>query len=78
VAYHYLNSTLKKEIEIIITGSGNEINNHILLPQNCVGVKSVFVDGQPVNFTLSKIENSSYTDFNVALPMVHLLKINYK
>jgi hypothetical protein len=78
VAYHYLNNKLKKEMEIIITGSGNEINNHILLPQNCVGVKSVFVDGQPVNFTLSKIENSSYADFNVALPMVHLLKIAYK
>jgi hypothetical protein len=41
-------------------------------------VKSVFIDGQPVNFTLSKIENSSYADFNVALPMVHLLKIAYK
>ena len=78
VAYQYHHNTEKKELEIIITGSGNEINNHILLPQNCVGVKSVFVDGQPVNFTLSKIENSSYADFNVALPMVHLLKIAYK
>jgi hypothetical protein len=78
LAYQYHHNTAKKEIEIEITGSGNEINNHILLPQNCLGVKSVFVDGQPVNFTLSKIENSTYADFNVALPMVHLLKINYK
>jgi hypothetical protein len=78
VAYQYHLNTAKKEIDIKITGSGNEINNHILLPLNCIGVKSVSVDGKPVNFTLSKIENSSYADFDIALPKVHLLKITYK
>jgi hypothetical protein len=78
VAYQYHHDTINKIIEIIVTGSGNELHNHILLPQHCQSVASLSVDGQPVRFALSKIENSTYADFNVALPMVHFLKINYK
>jgi hypothetical protein len=78
VAYQYHHDTAKKEIEVKITGSGNEINNHILLPGDCDGVNSVLVDGQPVNFVLSKIESSSYADFKISPPMVHRIIVNYK
>ena len=78
VAYQYHHNEAKKEIEIKLTGSGTEIKSHILLPQNCPGVASVFADGQPVSFTLSRIENSTYADFELSLPMVHSIKISYK
>ena len=58
LAYQYHHYPTKKEIGIKITGSGKEISNHILLPQNCTGVISVSVDGKPAGFTMSKIENS--------------------
>jgi hypothetical protein len=78
VAYQYHHNELKKEIEIKLTGSGTEFNNHILLPQNCHGVSSVFVDGKPESFILTKIENSTYADFKLSLPIVHIIRINYK
>ncbi len=78
VAYQYHHSAAKKEIDVRITGSGNEVNNHILLPPDCKVVTSVLIDGQPVEVVLSKIENSSYADFKLTLPMVHKIKLNYK
>jgi hypothetical protein len=78
VAYKYLHNAAKKKIDIKITGSGKEINSHILLPRKCEGVASVLVDGQPVNYNLSQIENSYYTDFKLSLPIVHNITINYK
>lgn len=78
VAYQYHHKSEKKEIDVRITGSGNEIRNHILLPRNCQGVNSVNVDGYSIDFSLSEIENSSYVDFQLPLPMVHLIKIFYK
>lgn len=78
VAYQYHHKSEKKEIDVRITGSGNEIRNHILLPGNCHGVNSVNVDGYSIDFSLSEIENSSYVDFQLPLPMVHLIKIFYK
>ena len=78
LAYQYHNDNAGKLIEIRVTGSGSEIHNHILLPQNSQSVVSVFIDDQPVNWTFSKIENSSYIDFNLVLPKVHIIKVNYK
>jgi hypothetical protein len=78
VAYKYVHNAAKKEINIKITGSGKEVNNHLLLPPDCKGLSSILVDGQPVRYSLSNIENSSYVDFNLTLPFVHLVKINYK
>jgi hypothetical protein len=77
LAYQYHHNPTKKEIGIKITGSGKEISNHILLPQNCTGVISVSVDGKPAGFTMSKIENSLYADFKTTLPTVHEILINY-
>jgi hypothetical protein len=78
VAYQYVHNATKKEINIKITGSGKKVNNHLLLPPDCKSISSVLADGQPVKFTLSKIENSFYADFSVPLNMVHILKITYK
>jgi hypothetical protein len=78
VTYRYKHDASKKEIELKVTGSGDVIQNHVLLPANCQGIVSIVADGKPVAFTLSKIENSGYADFNLTLPEIHLVKINYK
>lgn len=78
VAYQYKNDADKKEITIVVTGSGNTIRNHVLMPKKCQGVESIIVDNLPVEFNLSKIVNSQYADFNLTLPEIHVVKIKYK
>jgi hypothetical protein len=78
VAYQYLHNAATKEIDIKITGSGNYLENHVMLPSDCKTLISVLVDGKPAGFTLSKVENSLYADFNFSLPYVKIVKINYK
>jgi hypothetical protein len=78
IAYQYYLNKLKKEIKLKISGSGNEINNHILLPENCHGVVSINVDGKPVIYDMARIENSQYTDFVIDLSSVHVAIIQYK
>jgi len=77
VAYQYHYYPAEKVMKIKVTGSGNELHNHILLPPNCQSVSSVFVDGQPVSCTTSKVENSLYADFKITLPKVHIVKIKF-
>jgi hypothetical protein len=67
-AYQYNIDAAKRIISMTITGSGNKADCHILLPQGISGVKSVSVDGKATSATISKIENSIYADFPVALP----------
>ncbi len=78
VTYQYKQNSLKKEINFRVTGSGNTIQNHILLPGDCQGVRSVLADGLPVDYTVSKIENSLYADFSLSLPSIHDVKVIYK
>lgn len=78
VAYRYINHIVKKEMEILVTGSGNELRGHILLPENIADVESVTVDGKPLKFSISKIEKSNYVDFNLTLPEVQKIRIKYQ
>jgi len=78
VSYRYKHNTDKKEIVMELTGSGNKISGHVLLPRNSHGVVSVAVKDKPVNFTESKIENSSYADFELSLPTIQAVTIKYK
>jgi hypothetical protein len=77
LSYKYINDRKAREIKILLTGSGNELKGHILLPENIKTVKSVTCDDNPVEFSISKIEKSSYTDFSLALDKVHLVRISY-
>lgn len=78
VSYQYLHNPDKKEILITVTGSGNELSGHVLLPHEAILVKSVALNGKPVPFTNSVIENSKYVDFNISLDMVRNIVINYE
>jgi hypothetical protein len=77
VAYQYRHNPLKKEIRIILTGSGEEANMHILLPGNISSVNSVNSAGQKIQFYISRVENSYYVDFKLKLLKMQDVKINY-
>jgi len=77
VAYQYKHNVNNQSIELIMTGSGNRVHNHVLLPDNFRSVKSVEDNGHPVEFKITAIENSSYADFDVELPKIHHIRICY-
>jgi hypothetical protein len=78
VAYRYINNHAKKEMEILITGSGRELAGHILFPKNIADIELVTVDSKPLPFSVSKIESSRYLDFNLKLPEVQKIIIKYR
>ena len=60
-----------------ITGSGNQIRMHMLLPENCQAVKSVNVNSKAADFAPSSVEKSSYIDFNLIIPAINHVTIQY-
>ena len=76
-AYRYQHRPALKEIVLRVTGSGNQVQGHVLLPENASGVQSVVVNDKPVNFKLSKVENSLYVDFQILLQDVREIIISF-
>lgn len=77
VSYIFKNDKNKGEICMQITGSGNEIAGHVLLPHEAISVKSVTLNGNPLLFTNSLIENSKYINFNTKLGGVINIQVSY-
>jgi hypothetical protein len=77
VAYQYHNDPEHGQAELLITGSGNQVNVHLLLPNGTSKVSSVTSSGQKLQFNLSKTENSQYVDFKVNLPVVQNVTVEY-
>lgn len=77
VAYRYHHRKEAKTISINLTGSGDLVRNHVLLPAGHTIVSSVTVNGKPVDFKVIRIEESSYTDFAVPLPEIQNIIIRY-
>ncbi len=77
VSYQYKNNRKENEIKMSVTGSGKNIDAHVLLPENVKTVKSVTINNKPVEFTMSKIEGSDYVDFNLSLPQIQDVVIKY-
>jgi hypothetical protein len=77
VAYQYHNDPEHGQVELLITGSGNRMNVHLLLPEGTLKVDSVTSSGQKLPFILSKIENSQYVDFKVNLPGIQEVVVKY-
>ena len=65
-------------MEILLTGSGRELVGHVLFPKYITDIELVTVDGKPLPFSVSKIENSRYLDFNLKLPEVQKISIKYR
>ena len=78
VAYQYRHHAEKRVINLILSGSGNEVHGHVLLPQAASTADRVTVDGAPTPFRILKIERSVYVDFTLSLPNVHAVNISYK
>ncbi len=78
VAYQYVHHADTKVIDLILTGSGNEVHGHVLLPQGASTAERVTIDGVRAAFRISNIERSVYVDFNLSLPDVHTVNISYK
>ena len=77
VSYQYKNNRKENEIKMSVTGSGKNIDTHVLLPENVKTVKSVTINNKPVEFTMSKIEGSDYVDFNLSLLQIQDVVIKY-
>jgi hypothetical protein len=77
VAYQYRNFPKKKQMEMQLTGSGNDINVHLLLPKGVSSASSVFSGEQKVQFTVSETEKSHYVDFKLKMPNVQNVMIKY-
>jgi len=78
VAYQYRHHAERKLIGLIFTGSGNEVQGHVLLPQGASTADRVTVEGRASAFQISHIERSVYVDFTLSLPNVHTVNISYK
>lgn len=76
-AYRFKNYSAKKQMEILLTGSGNDLNVHLLLPKGISSASSVISGGQKIQFTASETEGSHYIDFKIKLPNVQNITINY-
>jgi hypothetical protein len=77
VAYDYVHSEGGKNIRMMVTGSGNLIRGHVLLPQGASTADRVTVDNTAAEFRTVRIESSVYVDFTLSLPGVHEVTIAY-
>lgn len=78
VAYRYIDKPVKKEVEILLTGSGKQLTGHILLSQKMADPESVTANGKPLSYRITKIENSNYMDFDLKLPEVQRIILKYR
>jgi len=76
VSYRYHHDPGAKQIHMILTGSGQSVRNHVLLPAGSM-VTAVMANGKPVGFKVSGIENSKYADFTLPLPEIQEVTIQY-
>jgi hypothetical protein len=77
VSYKYSNNKATGTVNVLLTGSGKDAKFHFLMPNAISTVKSVSVNSQPVNFKISKIENSNYLDIDLLLSQVQNIEIKY-
>jgi len=76
VAYIFRWLEEDKRIELQFTGSGKEINFHLLLPKGAIPT-GVTCNGRELDFSFGKVEESPYVDFSV--PVSHgAVSVDYK
>jgi hypothetical protein len=77
VSYRYLHNPVKRQIKFIFTGSGDNVNVHLLLPKEVREAQSLILNGASTPFNITKVENSVYVDFTAVLPCVQTAMIHY-
>jgi hypothetical protein len=76
-AYAYRHLADQRRFEITLTGSGSHADIHLLLPSVVESAARVQVDGRDAPFAVSRIGDSRYVDFAVALPGVVAITVDY-
>ncbi len=64
VCYRYHHKKRDNSIVLELTGSGDEIQAQILLP-NGMAIKEVFLAGEKVPFEIKRVEQSSYACLSI-------------
>jgi len=77
VAYTYIHQPDQKLIQLTITGSGEKINCHILLPENAKPI-SITASDKVIPFTINQVEKSSYADFELVGGAVNVVKVKFQ
>ena len=76
VGYRYEHDSVSRQIVLAVTGSGSEVNCHVLLPPYAQNI-SVVANGAEVASQTSTIEQSHYVDFKLTLPGPVVATIGY-
>ncbi|GAB4488245.1 MAG: hypothetical protein Fur0016_00450 [Anaerolineales bacterium] len=76
-AYHYHLDKAAKRLTLTVTGSGRQAVLRLFLPDSLQAVNSVLVEGAPVPYRLSQIEESRYLELDLALTRVHTITVNF-
>ena len=63
VAYQYRHDPENKIISLVLTGSGEDPQMHVLLPEGVSRAKEVIAGGKPMAFEMISLGSSVYTDF---------------
>jgi len=77
VAYQYFHDAKRKKIELNCTGSGSEMQYHILLPEGSSKATEVTINNKPVAFVINKNEQSYYVDFKALNIGVQKILVHY-
>ena len=77
VAYRYRHLPQEKTIIMEVTGSGEDSQMHVLLPEGVPAAREVLVDGKPVEFKTVLMGCSVYTDFSLVSLHPRVIKISY-
>ncbi len=65
VAYQYQHDPDNRLISLVLTGSGEDSQMHILLPEDAQRAKEVLADGEPLAFETTYLGSSVYADFTL-------------
>lgn len=77
VAYKFLHDRKARQLTWTITGSGDNIRCHLLLPQGVRTPRAIRVDGKEINYTRATVEQSTYVDFDLALTGAKNITVDY-
>jgi len=77
VAYTYACDLTTREIRLSVTGSGNAIDCHLLLPAAPASTLTVQAGSQAIDHQLSTIGSSYYVDFTLVSAWPQALRIHY-
>jgi hypothetical protein len=78
VAYEYMHHAAERRIELLITGSGRQLDLRVLLPTGAQSATAATVDGRNVAVMTESVEQSLYATLPIALAATTRVDIQYR